>query len=163
MSSVQYDVRKVFGRSVAVPRSSAIPYSGLDDVTIRGLALATLRHRKTTIRRRSCVSGNQPVPKLLHFSHRCRVGAKNRASEGHQLSFVSPTKVGARCGMRLNSPLNALVQPGHQRPKKLAQRRRPFGVLGATGGMAEIAVELEIARGVGAPRVMPPPYTTGSP
>src|SRR6516165_7960311 len=43
--------------------------------------------------------------------------------------------------MRLNSPLNALVQPGHQRRQKLAQRRRPFGVLGATG-----VVELEIAR-----------------
>ena len=49
MSSVQYDVRKVFGRSVAVPRSSAIPYSGLDDVTMRGLALATLHHRGSAI------------------------------------------------------------------------------------------------------------------
>ena len=47
MSSVQYDVRKVCGRPEGVPQSGAIPYSGLDDVTMRGLALATLRHRKT--------------------------------------------------------------------------------------------------------------------
>src|SRR5215831_13558626 len=32
------------GRPVAVPRSSTIPYSGLDDVTMCGLALATLHH-----------------------------------------------------------------------------------------------------------------------
>ena len=49
MSSVQYDVRKVFGRSVAVPRSSAIPYNDLDDVTMCGLALATLHHRGSAI------------------------------------------------------------------------------------------------------------------
>ena len=65
MSSVQYDVRKVCGRPEGVPQSGAIPYSGLDDVTIRGLALATLRHRKTPIRRRSYVLGNQPVQELL--------------------------------------------------------------------------------------------------
>src|SRR6516225_11739451 len=59
MSSVQYDVRKVCGRPEGVPQSGAIPYSGLDDVTIRGLALATLRHRKTPIRRRSYALGNQ--------------------------------------------------------------------------------------------------------
>ena len=41
MSSVQYDVRKVCGRPVAVPRSGSIPYSVLDDVTIRALVLAT--------------------------------------------------------------------------------------------------------------------------
>ena len=59
MSSVQYDVRKVCGRPEGVPQSGAIPYSGLDDVTIRGLALATLRHRKTPIRRRSvCLAIN---------------------------------------------------------------------------------------------------------
>ena len=67
MSSVQYDVRKVFGRPVGVPPSGPMPYSGLDDVTICGLALATLRHRKTPIRRKSCVLGNQPVQELLHF------------------------------------------------------------------------------------------------
>ena len=75
MSSVQYDLRKVFRRPVAVPRSSAIPYSGLDDVTIRGLALATLRDRKTPIRRRLYVLGNQPVQELLHLSHCCRMWA----------------------------------------------------------------------------------------
>ena len=75
MSSVQYDVRKVFGRPVAVPRSGAIPYSGPDDVTMRGLALVTLRHRKTPIRRRSYVLGNQPVQELLHLSHCCRMWA----------------------------------------------------------------------------------------
>src|SRR5208337_1911079 len=41
---------------------------------------------------------------------------------------------------------SALVQPGDQRRQELAQHRRPFGVLGAAGRMAEIAVELEIAR-----------------
>ena len=41
---------------------------------------------------------------------------------------------------------HASVQPGDQRRQELAQHRRPFGVLGAAGGMAEIAVELEIAR-----------------
>src|SRR6516225_8778307 len=56
-------------------QSGAIPYSGLDDVTIRGLALATLRHRKTPIRRRSYVLGNQPVQELLHLSHYCRMWA----------------------------------------------------------------------------------------
>src|SRR6516162_10380359 len=148
MSSVQYDVRKVFGRSVAVPWSSAIPYSGLDDVTIRGLALATLRHRRTPIRGdRGCLAINL-------FRSFCisaiaagygRKTAHRRATNCHSCNL---TKVGARCGLgtRLNSPLSALVQPGHQRRQKLAQRRRPFGVLGATGGMAEIAVELEIAR-----------------
>ena len=35
---------------------------------------------------------------------------------------------------------------GDQRRQELAQHRRPFGVLGAARGMAEIAVELEIAR-----------------
>jgi len=75
MSSVQYDVRKVCGRPEGVPQSGAIPYSGLDDVTIRGLALATLRHRKTPIRRRSYVLGNQPVQELLHLSHYCRMWA----------------------------------------------------------------------------------------
>ena len=75
MSSVQYDVRKVFGRPVAGPRSGAIPYSGPDDVTMRGLALVTLRHRKTPIRRRSYVLGNQPVQELLHLSHYCRMWA----------------------------------------------------------------------------------------
>jgi len=40
----------------------------------------------------------------------------------------------------------ALVQPGDQQRQERAQHRRPFGVLGAAGGMAEIAVELEIAR-----------------
>jgi hypothetical protein len=34
------------------------------------------------------------------------------------------------------------VQPGDERRQELAQHRRPFGVLGAAGGMAEIAVEL---------------------
>ena len=41
---------------------------------------------------------------------------------------------------------SASVQPGDQRRQELAQHRRPFGVLGAAGGMAEIAVELEITR-----------------
>ena len=49
MSSVQNDVCKVFGRPVAVPRSSAIHYSGLVDVTMRGLTLATLHHRGSAI------------------------------------------------------------------------------------------------------------------
>src|SRR5947209_6098714 len=41
---------------------------------------------------------------------------------------------------------SALVQPGDQLRQELAQYRRPFGVFGAAGRMAEIAVELEIAR-----------------
>src|ERR1700751_5022120 len=41
---------------------------------------------------------------------------------------------------------SASVQPGDERRQELAQYRRPFGVLGAARGMAEIAVELEIAR-----------------
>jgi hypothetical protein len=40
----------------------------------------------------------------------------------------------------------ALVQPGDQQRQERAQHRRPFGVLGAAGGMAEIVVELEITR-----------------
>jgi hypothetical protein len=35
--------------SGAVPPSSAIPYSGLDDVTVRRLTLATLHHRGSAI------------------------------------------------------------------------------------------------------------------
>src|SRR5215510_5998727 len=73
MSSVQYDVRKVFGRPVAVPRSGAIPYSGPDDVTMRGLALVSLRHRKTPIRRRSYVLWS------LDLSHRWTVSAPGSA------------------------------------------------------------------------------------
>src|SRR6516165_7911621 len=42
--------------------------------------------------------------------------------------------------------LGVLVQPGDQRRQELAQHRRPFSMLGAAGGVAEIAVELEIAR-----------------
>src|SRR6516164_5295110 len=38
---------------------------------------------------------------------------------------------------------SASVQAGDQRRQELAQHRRPFGVLGTAGGMAEIAVELE--------------------
>ena len=75
MSSVQQDVRKVCGRHKGVPQSGAIPYSGLGDVTIRGLALATLRDRKTPIRRRLYVLGNQPLQELLHLSHCCRMWA----------------------------------------------------------------------------------------
>ena len=75
MSSVQYDLRKVFRRPAAVPRSGAIPYSGLDDLTIRGLTLATFRDSKTPTRRRSYVLGNQPVQELLHLSHCCRMWA----------------------------------------------------------------------------------------
>jgi hypothetical protein len=41
---------------------------------------------------------------------------------------------------------SASIQPGDQWSQELAQNRRPFGVLGAARRMAEVAVELEIAR-----------------
>src|SRR6516164_10402982 len=44
------------------------PCSGLD-VAIRRLALVTFRRRRTPIRQRSCVLGNQPVQEVLHLSH----------------------------------------------------------------------------------------------
>ena len=77
------------------------------------------------------------------FRGRIQLAGCSFAANNSENSDSRPRSPGGR--RRRQTPSGS-VQPRDERREELAQRRRPFGVLGAAGGMAEIAVELEIAR-----------------
>jgi len=73
----------------------------------------------------------------------CRRGFIAGRGAGETATGVfGPSALASLQGLRRT----ALVQPRDQRRQEPTQHRRPFGVLGTAGGVAEIAVELEIAR-----------------
>jgi len=82
---------------LGAPRSGAITYNGLDDVTIRGLALATLRHRKTprvclaiTLFRSFCISAIVALCSRVSPSIARRPHGNCRRSDGPHVRIRSP-------------------------------------------------------------------------